>query len=605
MTELVEMTAPAAAEPRIAILGTVEITGTGRTTSLAGTNLPALLSMLALDPGRPVPNDRIIDALWPRTDHTRARRSLISLVHQLNATLGAHLGGHKAVVSLKSVGRMLRVDPATIDVVQFERRLVTAAERIAAGRFDEAVDAYEAALGLWRGDPFGGADLPYFVEPSARLRIARHRAEMSLIEVSLRVGRGAALVPWLMQRVDAEPFDERLAADAARALYQAGRSADALNVLRACMVEQRRRGHDVGASLRQLELDVLDHTLEVFGRDVASGSERGLDVAADEMIGRADERAALSAWLDLTGGPAVMIITGEAGVGKTSLIDGWLADVDADVSVVRARCVDDQLQPCEPFAALADGVVLAPDAVESPHLRFDRVVRRIVRAGDCIRLLVIDDAHWMTVESVALLRHVLWHPDVVDVHVVLVARSPEVAGNPALVRLSTDLTRAGWSSSLQVEPFGWADLDHLVSRHTVDGTRPRVDVDHLLQLTGGNPMFASAVLRDASTGDDRERCAVPAVVARVLGRFLDGLPARSRHIVRVAALLGDGVPSRVATSTGATELEVVEALDEVADGRLIEIDQVGGAYRFVHGLARSTVIASIDSDVSSSNSTPA
>ena len=141
MTELVEMTASAAAEPRIAILGTVEITGTGRTTSLAGTNLPALLSMLALDPGRPVPNDRIIDALWPRTDPTRARRSLISLVHQLNATLGAHLGSDKAIVSVKSVGRTLRADPAMIDVVQFERRLAAAAEHVAAGRLNEAVDS--------------------------------------------------------------------------------------------------------------------------------------------------------------------------------------------------------------------------------------------------------------------------------------------------------------------------------------------------------------------------------------------------------------------------------------------------------------------------------
>ena len=103
---LAAMTQPTV-DPRVSILGTVEVSGGGRTTSLPGVNLPALLSMLALTPGRPVLNERLIDALWPDADPARGRRSLISLVHQLNAALSAHMGLGRAVVSVKSVGRAL------------------------------------------------------------------------------------------------------------------------------------------------------------------------------------------------------------------------------------------------------------------------------------------------------------------------------------------------------------------------------------------------------------------------------------------------------------------------------------------------------------------
>ena len=82
----------------------------------------------------------------------------------------------------------------------------------------------------------------------------------------------------------------------------------------------------------------------------------------------------------------------------------------------------------------------------------------------------------------------------------------------------------------------------------------------------------------------------------MLGRHLDGLAARSRRIVHVAASLGDGAAIAGGRRTGATELEVVEALDEVADGRLVDIDPIGGAYRFVHDLARLTVIAGVGPD---------
>jgi DNA-binding SARP family transcriptional activator len=617
-------------EPRVSILGTVEVSGGGRTTSLPGVNLPALLSMLALTPGRPVLNERLIDALWPDADPARGRRSLISLVHQLNTALSVHMGLTRAVVSVKSVGRALRVDPAVIDAVQFERRLAVGDDHAAAGRLGDAVDAYEAALSLWRGEPFGGVDLQCFVEPSARLRVARQRAETALIEASLGIGRGAELVPWLQQRVDADPVDERAASDAARALYQAGRSGDALRVLRRCLDELRRRGIEPHPATARLELDVLDHTLDEAGGSMRAWHARPLaanataDLArrrapnsarqvtrtarASDLIGRQRERARIDGWFGASAnpapgwspGPTVLLISGQPGIGKTALLDGWLRDVDDDLNVVRAHCSPEQILPFEPFASLFPHVATTAEGDDAMaaerlfptarHLLFDDVVRRIVDERSPVDVLAIDDAHWMTVASVALLRHVLWHPDVTSLRVVLTARTPDLAANAAVTQLLTDVVRAGWSCTVPLEPFATPELRELAARHGV-GVGAPVDIDRLEQLTGGNPLFAIQVLH---SGHDLDATWVPATVESLLGRYLEPLDPTSRRIVEMAALVGaDGSPSRLAACTGTTELDVMDALDLVGDGRLVHVEPIGGAYRFVHDLARRTVVAGI------------
>ncbi len=590
-------------EPRVAILGTVELTGGGRSTSLPGTNLPALLSMLALTPGRPLANDRIIDALWPDADPIRGRRSLISLVHKLNATLGTHLGADKAVTSVKSVGRALRIDPATIDIVRFDRQLAEADDLVDAGRLDDAVDVYESALALWRGEPFGGLDLPYFFEPSARLRIARHRGETALIDASLRTGRGAALVPWLLQRVAADPMDEQAAADATRALYHAGRSGDALRVLRRSMDEQRSHGIEPNPATRRLELDVLDHTLDRgIERPVRDGRIVGRSVRhTADLIGRQAERAVLDAWYSNPAEATVMVISGEAGIGKTAMLDAWLGTIDDDRIVVRTRCSPEQILPFEAFAGLLgdvpDDLGDRADAAErvfptSRHLLFDEVVRRLVAQPAPVRLLAIDDAQWLTVASVALLRHVLGHRDVGQLGIVLTVRSPDASANTALAQLLDDLQREGGLCTVHLGPFRPAELDELIARQ--DMSSPSVNGAQLLRLTGGNPLFAIHMLRTGANHDELDLVAVPPTVESMLGRYLRPLTPAVLRIVETAALLGaEGDPTRLAACAGATELEAMDALDEVGGGRLMHVEPIGGAYRFVHDLARRTVTSAI------------
>ncbi|MEO7117869.1 MAG: 3-phosphoshikimate 1-carboxyvinyltransferase [Candidatus Limnocylindrales bacterium] len=200
-------------------------------------------------------------------------------------------------------------------------------------------------------------------------------------------------------------------------------------------------------------------------------------------------------------------------------------------------------------------------------------------------LLIVDDAQWMTVTSVALIRHLVWHPEIDQLCVVMAIRSPDLIENTALGQLLNDASRSGLLHELRLGPFDLDELRQLVARHE---SARGVGADDLLRLTGGNPLFAISVLRGDGIDDG---AFVPADVQAELGRHLTMLSEQSRHILQAAARLGlEGDASRLAASAATSELDVMDALDEVGRGRLLHVDPIGGSYRFVHELARRAVL---------------
>ena len=377
---------------------------------------------------------------------------------------------------------------------------------------------------------------------------------------------------------------------------------------------------------------MLDHTLdETMGhapsartsagpaRHSAAGTLDAVGTAGTtdaELIGRHVERSAMDAWHATANeiaplvAPSVMVIDGEAGIGKTALFDAWIDGRMAGGRVVRTRCSPEQILPFEAFGGLLTDdtdMAVGPGSADdgrtqeaaerlfptSRHLQFDEVVQRLVDRQNPVQLLAIDDAQWMTVASVALLRHVLWHPGVGSLRVLLTVRTPDVAANAALTQLLNDLERADRSTTLRLRPFDPDELDELIARHS-SGPTPRTRSASLLRLTGGNPLFAVQMLRSSRGDVDLEAAGVPPTVESVLGRYLTPLSLATRRIVETAALLGaGGTPSRLAACAGVSELEAMDALDEVGEGRLVQVEPVGGAYHFVHDLARRTVMAGI------------
>jgi hypothetical protein len=320
----------------------------------------------------------------------------------------------------------------------------------------------------------------------------------------------------------------------------------------------------------------------------------------------------LDAWLADPAAPSVMLVAGESGIGKTALVDWWLANLDGH-SVVRTGCSASEGDTLAPFASLLVANGDDGDHSETLHEQFDHVVRSIAGSDPAVRLLVVDDAHRLSIESVALLRHLLWHHDLEDLRVVLVVAPPDAARNPALSRLLGDLVREGRSAELRVEGLDAGELDELLGQmHVQHSSAASLDGARLRRLTGGNPLFVTELLARPEPVDDLDDLddivgggPLPAGVTAVLTRHLDGLARRTRRIVDVAARLGDGRTSRVAVAIGAGELEVIDALDEIGGGRLVDVDSIGGSYHFVHELARRAVVEASGSADSNEAAPPA
>lgn len=238
------------------ILGPLEVVDDGRALALGGSRQRALLAALLLTPNRVVSSGRLGDAVWPAGAPAGAANALQFHVSQLRKLLG----DGAAIVTQKR-GYLLEVDPEQVDLLRFERLL---AEADGAGPA-EARGLLAEALALWRG-----AALPELADDASsqpeiqRIEAGRLTALELRIEADIALGRHSQLLPELEALLREHPLHERFAAAAMRALYAAGRQAQALEVYRTTrrtFVDNL--GIEPSPALRELEQAILRHDPEL------------------------------------------------------------------------------------------------------------------------------------------------------------------------------------------------------------------------------------------------------------------------------------------------------------------------------------------------------
>jgi DNA-binding SARP family transcriptional activator len=180
-----------------------------------------VLALLLRDVGRVVVFERFVDALWdddrmPRTARNVVQQAVSGLRQVLSVDPSVRLAHHTA-------GYVLEVDPALIDLYRF-RALV--ARSHGAGR----ASALRRALGLWRGEPMEDVNAPGITSIKQALTEERLAVLEERLDLEVRAGRDADLVPELRVLVDTYPSHERLHGLLMVALYRAGRPTDALQV---------------------------------------------------------------------------------------------------------------------------------------------------------------------------------------------------------------------------------------------------------------------------------------------------------------------------------------------------------------------------------------
>ncbi|MGE3284634.1 MAG: BTAD domain-containing putative transcriptional regulator [Pseudonocardia sp.] len=257
----------------VAVLGRVEVRRGGAATAVPSGLTSALLVRLAVEAGRPVRVDRLLEDLWPAALATR-RNTLQAKVSQLRRALG-----DPALLTAGAAGYTLAVDPSAVDALEALRRADAGAALLARGDAAAAVVECREGLALFGPEVLpaaGGADwvLPH------RVRLEQARLQMVEDALAARLAMGAAgeVVAELESLVAVHPLRERLWSMLVTALYRAGRQSDALAAHRrvtALLADEL--GVDPGPELAAVGRLVLvqDPALDhVAGRSATGGTGR-------------------------------------------------------------------------------------------------------------------------------------------------------------------------------------------------------------------------------------------------------------------------------------------------------------------------------------------
>ena len=298
-----------------------------------------------------VPVGAIVDALWGDRAPESARKVVQGSVMRLRRLLGSS--------SIATVGDGYRLDiaDAEVDVWLLEGLVAEARAALADGYGERAARILAEALALWRGDPLPELDgWPPARAEATRLVALRESAEELTVEALLAAGHADEAAAAAASLADAAPYREPLWVAWARALYAAGRQADALNVLgrlRAALSDDL--GIDPAPQTAELEVAILrqDPDLEV-PLAATAGAEcpwPGLlsYEAGQILFARGPEVESAARRL---ADSRVLVVVGGSGVGKSSFARAGLA------SALGATVVTPGSQP----ATCLDGVT-TPDLV--------------------------------------------------------------------------------------------------------------------------------------------------------------------------------------------------------------------------------------------------
>ncbi|MFF0158186.1 BTAD domain-containing putative transcriptional regulator [Streptomyces sp. NPDC005263] len=236
---------------RYRILGTTQVLRPdGTSVPVGGARLRALLTVLALRPGRTVPASLLVDEVWDGDPPADATGALQALVGRLRRALGAD-----AVASVDG-GYRLTAPPDDVDLHRFERLAGEGTRALADGDPAKAAVVLDDALALWGGPAL--ADLPDRTAEAARWETRRLDARRARHTAALALGHADQALPELTALCDSHPLDESLQALRLRALRDAGRPAEALAAyedVRHLLANQL--GTDPGPELRLLHGELL------------------------------------------------------------------------------------------------------------------------------------------------------------------------------------------------------------------------------------------------------------------------------------------------------------------------------------------------------------
>ncbi|MGW1977430.1 BTAD domain-containing putative transcriptional regulator [Streptomyces sp. NPDC001889] len=395
---------------RFSVIGTTHaLRGDGTPVPLGGARLRALLTVLAMRPGRTVPVGLIIGEVWDGEPPADAPAAVQALVGRLRRAIG-----REAVASAEGGGYRLLAEPDQIDLHRFDRLTGEGSRALEQGDASKAATLLDEALELWRGPVL--ADLPDRAAEAARWETRRLEARRARLTALLALGRAEEALPELTALCEAHPIDEALHSLRLRALRATDRPAEALaayDTLRRDLAA--RLGTDPGPALRALHAELLAARPAPGSIPAGSPPPGNLRARLTSFVGRERDIAVLRE--DLAAARLVTLL-GPGGAGKTRLAQE-VAELVAErapdgVWFAELAPVDDPDDVPEAVLTVLGGrqTVLrgATEELWAAERHGDSVVTRLVE--HCARrrmLVVLDNCEHVVGAAAALAEALLTH----------------------------------------------------------------------------------------------------------------------------------------------------------------------------------------------------
>ncbi|MHA6796217.1 ATP-binding protein [Pseudonocardia bannensis] len=578
------------------------------------------LAVLAERHGEFVSVGTLVDALWEGDPPERADRNVAALISRLRRALG------RDRIDGSAAGYRLVADDVSIDLYEAAELVETAEFELAHGRYALASTSAEHAAKLLDADvAMAGEHDDRWVEDlrrSVRRWLRRARICWSAAALELQAHDTAVEVASAALRDD--PFDEEACRTVMLGHQRAGRSAAALvayRSLRLAMSEQL--GSDPSPVTQSLFLSVL-RSENPASADQPTRHPHAGSPEQEPIVGRDRELAELrSLWAGAAAGsPALAVIAGEAGIGKSALVSAFAAEprrtgglvltvgcFEAERSlylqplVEATRTVIHRMSPAdirelagtrlgtltELVPELTEMVGETPYARAGPELEHRRSLDAL--AGFFVRLsarqpvlLVVEDMQHAGRSTVEALHLLAMHWEGSRSMVVLTERTSE---DPPVTGSLRDV--AEW---FELGPLSADDVTTLVRRSGLS-----YDADRLYSWTGGSPLFLTELLRH------------PAHVPMPPGAVT--IP-RSLHEAVAERLTHAGEDVALLLAQGAV-LGVTFSLDEVASLSGLDVEdcarrasralragllvEQGESFRFANDIVRQVAYESVPEPV--------